>query len=118
MIQQVYQVPAADIPHLLTYAFSLGYRHVDSATAYRNESACAQAIEKASTEGVPAPESATSTIHGHQRSPTHNLLIPRSEIFFTTKLPPRLRGYDATRESISTTIEQNPGLKGDRKSVV
>ena len=60
---------------VVLHAFKTGYRHIDSARAYRNEQPCADAI----------------------RSSTHS--IPRSEIFFTSKVPPRAMGYKATEVS-------------------
>jgi diketogulonate reductase-like aldo/keto reductase len=32
--------------------------------------------------------------------------IPRSEIFFTSKLPPRSMGYEATKSAIESTFKQ------------
>ncbi|CCD46922.1 hypothetical protein BofuT4_P038240.1 [Botrytis cinerea T4] len=57
----VYQTPASQCEDLVTKAFDAGYRHVDSAAAYRNEGPCAIAIQKSS--------------------------IPREDIFFTSKIP-------------------------------
>lgn len=53
---------------------------VDSARAYRNEGPCSAAIE--------------------------NSGIPRSEIFFTTKVPPRSMGYEQTKASIESSFKQ------------
>lgn len=78
----VYQTPAAVTESVVLHAFNTGYRHVDSARAYRNEQPCADAI----------------------RSSTHS--IPRSEIFFTSKVPPRAMGYEATIKSISSSLSQ------------
>ncbi|TGZ82497.1 2,5-diketo-D-gluconic acid reductase A [Ascodesmis nigricans] len=82
----VYQTPASTCPGIVSHALSVGYRHFDSATGYRNESACVDGII-AST-------------------------VPRSDVFFTTKLPPKLRGYDMTKESINNILETIPGLEG------
>ena len=82
---------------MITNALAVNYRHIDTATAYKNEASCAFAIECITARGIPS---------------LRNTIVPRSEIFFTTKLPPRLRGYDATLESIRKTIEENPGLEG------
>lgn len=38
--------------------------------------------------------------------------LPRSEIFFTTKFPPKSRGYDQTVRGIDQVLEQNPELEG------
>lgn len=53
---------------------------VDSARVYRNEGPCSEAIKKSG--------------------------IPRSEIFFTSKVPPRSMGYDQTKASISSSFSQ------------
>lgn len=53
---------------------------VDSARAYRNEGPCSDAIKKSG--------------------------LPRSEIFFTSKVPPRSIGYEQTKASINSTFEQ------------
>jgi diketogulonate reductase-like aldo/keto reductase len=38
--------------------------------------------------------------------------LPREDVFFTTKLPPRIRGYEATAKSITGVLEENPELGG------
>ncbi|KAL9612156.1 MAG: hypothetical protein Q9167_003235 [Letrouitia subvulpina] len=53
---------------------------VDSARAYRNEGPCAEAIKKSG--------------------------IPREELFFTTKVPPRSMGYNETKASIKSSFSQ------------
>ncbi|KAL8797040.1 MAG: hypothetical protein Q9195_000811 [Heterodermia aff. obscurata] len=57
----------------------LGYG-VDSARVYRNEGPCAEAIK--------------------------NSGLPRSEIFFTTKIPPRSMGYEQAKASIESSFKQ------------
>jgi diketogulonate reductase-like aldo/keto reductase len=64
----------------------VGYRHIDSATVYRNERPCVLAIAASG--------------------------LPRSEVFFTTKLPPRVRGYENAARSIAGVLAQNPELEG------
>ncbi|KAL8958608.1 MAG: hypothetical protein Q9193_004366 [Seirophora villosa] len=76
----VYQTPAAVAEDVVLHAFKFGYRHVDSARAYRNEGPCAEAIKKSG--------------------------IPRSEIFFTSKVPPRSMGYEQTKSSINSSFSQ------------
>lgn len=60
-----------------------GYRlmmaQVDSAVMYRNEKACGQAIK--------------------------NSGIDRSELFYTTKIPPGSMGYDRTKRQIDTSLK-------------
>ena len=52
---------------------------VDSAIAYNNEVPCSQAIQKSG--------------------------IPRSEVFFTTKIPPGMMGYEKTKSAIETSLK-------------
>ncbi|CAM1509786.1 Fc.00g001210.m01.CDS01 [Cosmosporella sp. VM-42] len=59
----VYQTPSEQATDVCTRALKIGYRHIDSASAYRNQGPSAAAI----------PASG----------------IPTSDIFFTTKLPMR-----------------------------
>ncbi|KAI5787728.1 NADP-dependent oxidoreductase domain-containing protein [Peziza echinospora] len=95
----VYQVHTSEIPLAISTALTHGYRHIDTATAYRNESACVTAMLS------PFPSSPSPS------SPSHPPL-PRSALFYTTKLPPKFRGYEQTYNSISATINENPGLEG------
>ena len=53
---------------------------VDSAVMYRNEKACGQAIK--------------------------NSGIDRSELFYTTKIPPGSMGYDRTNRLIDTSLKE------------
>lgn len=60
-----------------------GYRliaQVDSAVMYRNEKACGQAIK--------------------------NSGIDRSELFYTTKIPPGSMGYDRAKRQIDTSLKE------------
>lgn len=74
----VYETPVTLCSTLVHHAIAHGYRHIDTATGYGNEA------------GVVAGMNSSS--------------VPRSEIFFTTKLPPRLHGYTATLNSIRDII--------------
>ncbi|KAL8808152.1 MAG: hypothetical protein Q9182_000216 [Xanthomendoza sp. 2 TL-2023] len=63
------------------YAMLSGYKiPIDSARVYRNEGPCSEAFKKSG--------------------------IPRSEIFFTSKVPPRSMGYDQTKASINSSFSQ------------
>jgi diketogulonate reductase-like aldo/keto reductase len=53
---------------------------VDSARAYRNEEPCADAIRKSG--------------------------LSREDIFFTSKVPPRAMGYEATKKAIESSFHQ------------
>ncbi|MCJ1271681.1 hypothetical protein MMC22_011586 [Lobaria immixta] len=76
----VYQTPADVTEEVVSQSFKAGYRHVDSARAYRNEGPCSDAIKKSG--------------------------IPRSEIFFTSKVHPRAMGYEETKRSIQSSFAQ------------
>ncbi|PQE30455.1 Aldo keto reductase protein [Rutstroemia sp. NJR-2017a WRK4] len=72
--------PADAAQDLVQKAFDAGYRHIDSAAAYRNESPCGLAIRS---------------------SP-----LPRSSIFFTSKIPARNLSYTNTVSQISKTLQE------------
>ncbi|ETN47184.1 uncharacterized protein HMPREF1541_01375 [Cyphellophora europaea CBS 101466] len=76
----VYQTPASEAESVTQHAFRTGYRHVDSARAYRNESPVAAAMRASN--------------------------LPRSSIFFTSKIPPRDQTYEAARQSIAATFAE------------
>jgi len=66
----VFQVPPAETQGVVEQALEAGYRHIDTAAAYRNE------------EGVGAALAASG--------------LPREEVFVTTKLWNSQQGYDST----------------------
>jgi diketogulonate reductase-like aldo/keto reductase len=57
----------------------LNSSEIDSAATYRNEAPCGAAISKSG--------------------------IPRSEVFFTSKIPPRNLSYERTKKQVETTLE-------------
>ncbi|OCK77657.1 Aldo/keto reductase [Lepidopterella palustris CBS 459.81] len=83
-----YEIPAlgfgvcpADVAEeVVNHAISVGYRHVDSAVGYRNEEPCAAAIRKSG--------------------------VPRDQVFFTTKIPPRQLGYENAKKHIAATLQK------------
>lgn len=77
----VYQTPAEDCEKVTLHAFKSGYRHVDSARAYRNEQPCGDAIRASG--------------------------LRREDIFFTTKIPPRAMGYEEAKKSIASSFSQS-----------
>lgn len=54
--------------------------HPDTARVYRNEQPCADAVRKCK--------------------------IPRRDLFFTTKIPPRAMGYEQAKKSIESSFKQ------------
>ncbi|PWY87474.1 aldo-keto reductase [Aspergillus heteromorphus CBS 117.55] len=76
----VYLIPASQTEKATLEALRIGYRHVDSAIMYRNEKPCGRALT--------------------------NSGLPRSEIFFTTKIPPESMGYDRTKRAIESSLRE------------
>ncbi|KAL4805418.1 NADP-dependent oxidoreductase domain-containing protein [Aspergillus unguis] len=76
----VYQTPTDVAENVTVEALKLGYRHIDSAAAYKNEKEVTAAISKAG--------------------------IPRNEVFLTTKIPPKANGYENAKKSIQDSLKQ------------
>lgn len=76
----VYQTPANVAEDVVLHALKTGYRHVDSATVYRNEAPSAAAIKKSG--------------------------IPREQIFFTSKVSPRSMNYEAARVEVDESLRK------------
>jgi 2,5-diketo-D-gluconate reductase A len=76
----VFQIPPDDTQRAVEAALEAGYRHIDTAAAYRNE------------RGVAAGIAASS--------------IPRGEIFITTKLWNAEQGFDSTLAAFDQSIER------------
>ncbi|KAF2440015.1 Aldo/keto reductase [Karstenula rhodostoma CBS 690.94] len=75
----VYQTPANVAAEVVGHALEVGYRHVDSAVAYRNEAPSAEGIK--------------------------NSGIPREQIFFTTKIPPKDMNYENAKKHVDNSLE-------------
>ncbi|KAI1435105.1 aldo-keto reductase-like protein [Xylaria sp. CBS 124048] len=77
----VYQTPPEDTEKACLEAFKAGYRHIDSAAAYRNEAGCGQALRASG--------------------------LTRSEVFFTSKIPVSVirAGYDAAKQQIASSLQ-------------
>ncbi|HSR93660.1 MAG TPA: aldo/keto reductase [Solirubrobacterales bacterium] len=76
----VFQVPPDDTQRVVEEALEVGYRHIDTAAAYRNEAGVGAAIAAAG--------------------------IPREELFVTTKLWNTQQGYDSTLEAFEKSLER------------
>jgi len=74
----VFQVPPEDTQGVVELALDAGYRHIDTAGAYRNEA------------GVGAALSASG--------------LPREDVFVTTKLWNSQQGYDSTLAAFETSL--------------
>jgi 2,5-diketo-D-gluconate reductase A len=76
----VFQVPPEDTQETVEAALAVGYRHFDTATAYRNEKAVGAALAAAD--------------------------LPREELFVTTKLWNADHGRDATLAAAERSLDQ------------
>jgi len=75
----VFQIPPAETQEKVEEALAVGYRHVDTAAAYRNEA------------GVGAAIAASG--------------VPREEVFVTTKLWNSEQGYDSALRAFERSLE-------------
>ncbi|KAJ5588137.1 hypothetical protein N7537_010815 [Penicillium hordei] len=76
----VYMIPSSATEKVTLEALNVGFRHVDSAIMYRNEKPCGKAIL--------------------------NSNLDRSQIFFTTKIPPGSMGYESTKRAINSSLRE------------
>jgi 2,5-diketo-D-gluconate reductase A len=76
----VYQIPPDDTEQAVTDALAAGYRHIDTAEAYRNEAAVGRAVAGSG--------------------------IPRDELFITTKVWIPHAGEAPTREACARSLER------------
>jgi len=76
----VFQVPPEDTQGVVEEALASGYRHIDTAAAYRNEAGVGTAVEAAG--------------------------IPREEVFVTTKLWNSQQGYDSTLRAFEKSLRR------------
>ncbi len=74
----VFQVPPSDTARAVTNALSVGYRHIDTAAAYRNEAGVGQAIRESG--------------------------LDRGEVFVTTKCFNDDHGYDEARRAFDASL--------------
>jgi diketogulonate reductase-like aldo/keto reductase len=81
---KVYQTPAGIASSVVQEAIKAGYRHVDSAAVYRNEAGSAEGLLKSG--------------------------VPREQLFFTSKIPPRSMSYAGAKQSIAESLEKVHGL--------
>jgi 2,5-diketo-D-gluconate reductase A len=74
----VFQVPPDDTEQVVGQALEVGYRHIDTAAAYRNEKGVGGAVARSG--------------------------IPREEIFVTTKLWNSSQGFDSALETFDKSL--------------
>lgn len=75
----VYQTPMDIAEQVTAHAVQSGYRHADSAAAYRNEAPTAAGLLSTN--------------------------LPRSELFFTSKVPPKAINYDAAKAVVDESLK-------------
>ena len=76
----VFQIPSAETQEAVEEALGVGYRHIDTAAAYRNEAGVGSAI----------------AVSG----------IDREDVFVTTKLWNSQQGYDSTLRAFDKSLRQ------------
>jgi 2,5-diketo-D-gluconate reductase A len=76
----VFQVPPRETSEAVTHALSAGYRHIDTAAAYRNETGVAHAIEASA--------------------------LDRGEMFVTTKCFNDDHGYEEAKRAFAASLER------------
>lgn len=77
----VYQTPATECQKVTHHAIESGYRHVDSATVYRNEEPAAKGMLQSGG-------------------------IPREQLFFTSKVPPRSINYEDAKKCVNESLRK------------
>jgi len=76
----VFQVPPKDTAEAVTLALSAGYRHIDTAAAYRNEAGVGQAVHAAGLE--------------------------RDDVYITTKCFNDDQGYEQAKRALRASLER------------
>jgi 2,5-diketo-D-gluconate reductase A len=76
----VFQVPPDDTADAVAQALEAGYRHVDTAAAYRNEAGVGEAVRASG--------------------------LGREEVFITTKCWNSQQGYEAARKALGRSLER------------
>jgi 2,5-diketo-D-gluconate reductase A len=76
----VFQVPPDEAQRTVEYALEVGYRHIDTAAAYNNESGVGAAVRASG--------------------------LPRDEVFITTKLRNGEQGYDSALKAYSDSLDR------------
>jgi diketogulonate reductase-like aldo/keto reductase len=76
----VFQVPPEETADVTLRALQAGYRHIDTAAAYRNEAGVGQAVHAAG--------------------------LPREEVYVTTKLWNSNQGFDEAQRALRTSLDR------------
>ncbi|KAJ6115641.1 hypothetical protein N7523_006058 [Penicillium sp. IBT 18751x] len=75
-----YMIAPGTTEKVAAEALKAGFRHIDSAIMYGNEKACGRAL--------------------------NNSGIDRSQLFFTTKIPPGSMGYSRTKRAVDSSLRE------------
>lgn len=76
-----WQIPDGEVAYnSVLHALKVGYRHIDTAMAYKNEESVGRAIK--------------------------DFGIKREEVFITTKLPAYIKGYNETLEAFQSSLDR------------
>lgn len=75
-----WQIPNEKAPEAVKAALAIGYRHIDTAVLYKNETGVGEGIRESG--------------------------IPREEIFVTTKIPPEVTTYEDAKACIEGSIKK------------
>jgi 2,5-diketo-D-gluconate reductase A len=76
----VFQVPPEDTNEVTLRALEVGYRHIDTAAAYRNEAGVGQAVRESG--------------------------LPREDVYITTKLWNSDQGYDEAKRGLRASLDR------------
>ncbi|MCU1532223.1 MAG: aldo/keto reductase [Arthrobacter sp.] len=98
----LYKVPPADTAGLVTMAIEAGYRHVDTAAMYGNETGVGR--------GIGALSGFSGSDDGRGGSGEAAPTLSREDIFVTTKLWNDDQGYETTLRAFDTSMS-NLGLE-------
>lgn len=75
-----WQASDEEVKQSVLWALEAGYRHIDTAAAYKNEAAVGEALKESG--------------------------VPREDIFVTTKLHNKKHGYDKTKQAIEDSLSE------------
>lgn len=79
----VFQIPESDCKEVVLNAIRTGYRLIDTASSYKNETAVGKAVKEAVNSGI----------------------VKREELFITTKAYIQEMGYDKTKEAVTRSLD-------------
>ncbi|OMH84970.1 Prostaglandin F synthase [Zancudomyces culisetae] len=81
---------------LIKDAIKIGYRHIDTATVYKNETAIGEALQEVFADETGAYTNGSGP----------NGKIVREDIWVTSKLQPRDQGYDNTIAAVNSSLKK------------